>query len=75
LDEFCSRDFRQKNKKIISDISIVYEGFDIYMEAKIKQNEAYMAVNEASQECAGIIAFSKKHNRIIFWGSFQGIQI
>jgi len=38
------------------------------MEAKIKQNEAFMAVDESTRQCAGIIAFSKKNNRITFFG-------
>lgn len=55
-------------KKLVPDISIFYEGFYSYMDAKIKQNEAYMAVCEATKQCAGIIAFSRKNNRITFFG-------
>lgn len=55
-------------KKLVPDISIFYEGFDSYMEAKIKQNEVYMAVYESAKLCAGIIAFSKNNNRITFFG-------
>lgn len=55
-------------KKLIPDISIFYEGFDSYMDAKIKQNEAFIAVDKLTEQCAGIIAFSKKNNRITFLG-------
>jgi len=55
-------------KRLIPDISIFYEGFDSYMDAKIKQNEAYIAIDEFTEQCAGIIAFSKKNNRITFFG-------
>lgn len=55
-------------EKLVPDISIFFEGFDTYMEIKIKQNEAYMAVDEFSERCMGVIAFSKKHNRITFFG-------
>ena len=46
-------------KKLVPDISIFYEGFDSYMETKIKQNEVYMAVYESTKLCAGIIVFQK----------------
>ena len=55
-------------KKLVPDISIFYEGFYSYMETKIKQNEVYMAVDKSTKLCAGIIAFSKKNNRITFFG-------
>jgi GNAT superfamily N-acetyltransferase len=55
-------------RDIITDIGIFYEGFDKYMEAKIIQNEAYMAVDKISTQCIGIVAFSKKYNRITFLG-------
>lgn len=54
-------------KDLISDISIFYEGFDKYMKSKILQNEAYMATDEISGECIGIVAFSRKNNRITFF--------
>ena len=54
--------------KLTSDISTFYEGFNDYMMAKIRQNEAFMAVDRMSERCLGIIAFSKNHNRITFLG-------
>lgn len=54
-------------KDLISDISIFYEGFDKYMEVKIKQNEAYMATDESTGKCMGIVAFSIRYNRITFF--------
>ena len=40
--------------------------FDDYMDAKIRQGEAYM-VADGGGLCLGIIAFSKKNNRITFF--------
>jgi len=54
--------------KLIPDISTFYDGFDDYMKAKIRQNEAFMAVDRLSGRCLGIVAFSKSHNRITFLG-------
>ena len=54
--------------ELISDISAFYEGFGEYMTAKIKKNEALMAVDSISERCAGIVAYSRKNNRITFLG-------
>ena len=51
---------------LIPDIATFYEGFDDYMKSKIKQHEAFMAMDRMSEKCLGIVAFSKKHNRITF---------
>ncbi|MBZ9687351.1 hypothetical protein G9F72_013545 [Clostridium estertheticum] len=48
-----------KFKKLVPNIDIFYEGFDIYMNAKIKQNEAFRAVNGDSKQCMGIAAFQE----------------
>jgi len=53
-------------------LATFYDGFDAYMTRKIEQNEAFMALNEPSGKCLGIVAFSKKHNRITFLGAFKG---
>lgn len=53
---------------LITDIDVFYDGFDRYMQAKIRQGEAFMAVAPGTDRCRGIIAFSKKHNRITFLG-------
>jgi hypothetical protein len=41
------------------------------MAAKIKQHEAFMAMDRMSEKCLGIVAFSKNHNRITFIGVTQ----
>ena len=53
---------------LMPDISVFYQGFDQYMTAKIKKNEAFMVVDSSSDKCAGIAAFSRKSNRITFLG-------
>jgi len=53
---------------LISDISVFYEGFDDYMTDKIRQNEAFMATDKISGQCLGIVAFSRRTNRITFLG-------
>lgn len=58
-------------KDLIQDINIFYEGFDIYMNSKIQKNEAYMAINDNSKKCMGIVAFSRTYNRITFLGVFE----
>ena len=55
-------------RQLIPDIAIFYQGFDDYIEAKIKQNEAFMAMDRMSGRCLGIVAISKSHNRISFLG-------
>jgi predicted GNAT family N-acyltransferase len=54
--------------ELIPDIATFYKGFDDYVAAKIKQHEAFMATDRISEKCLGIVAFSKKHNRITFLG-------
>ncbi len=54
--------------ELIPDISVFYRGFDDYMKAKIKKNEALMVVDSATEKCAGIAAYSRKNNRITFLG-------
>ena len=59
-------------KESVSDLSEWYGGnetspaYDFYMRSKISQREAFMAVDNADN-CLGIIAFSKKNNRITFF--------
>ncbi|MEE8414009.1 MAG: GNAT family N-acetyltransferase [Dehalococcoidales bacterium] len=53
---------------LISDISIFYEGFNDYMTAKITQDEAFMAQDRMSGHCLGIVAFSKRNNRVSYFG-------
>ena len=54
--------------RLIPDIATFYDGFDDYMDAKIRQNEAFLAEDRMSKRCLGIIAFSKKNNRITYLG-------
>ena len=61
--------------EIVSDLTEWYEGngtdisqsFDFYMESKIKQNEAFISIDE-NDNCIGIVAFSYKRNYITFFG-------
>ena len=58
--------------EIVPDLIEWYEGnetsisYDKYMQAKINQKEAFMAVDEGDN-CCGIIAFSKSNNNITFF--------
>ncbi len=54
--------------ELIPDLSTFYEGFNDYMEDKIRQKEAFIAVDRESGHCLGIVAFSKKNNRITYLG-------
>ena len=54
--------------ELIQDITVFYKGFDEYMNAKIKKNEAFMGVDTSSEQCVGIAAFSRKSNGISFLG-------
>jgi predicted GNAT family N-acyltransferase len=42
--------------------------FADYMKAKIEQREAVMAIDKNEKKCLGIVAFSRNHNRITFFG-------
>jgi len=59
-------------KESVPDLSEWYGGnddspeFNSYMQAKIAQQEAFMAV-DCNDFCLGVIAFSKKSNRITFF--------
>jgi hypothetical protein len=57
-------------KELIPEVSVFYEGFDAYMQAKIRQQEAFMAW-EPDAGCVGIVAFSRRHNGITFLGVFE----
>lgn len=60
-------------RALVGDLRQWYEGnddspaFTLYMQAKISQREAFMAC-DSRQACAGIVAFSRHHNRITFLG-------
>ncbi|QUI20882.1 hypothetical protein HZI73_00515 [Vallitalea pronyensis] len=61
-------------KELVPDLVQWYEGnekdmaFGDYMKAKIKQQEAFMAINKETKGCLGIIALSHTYNRITFLG-------
>lgn len=55
-------------KELTPDLFSFYQGFDGYMKAKIKQKEAVMAVDTASEGCLGVVAFSISNNLIYFLG-------
>lgn len=54
--------------ELSAEPAIFYAGFHQYMEAKIRQGEAFMAADSDTGRCMGIVAFSRKHNRITFLG-------
>ena len=58
----------QEYDKCINDLKLWYDGFDEYMDNKIKKNAAVIAVDRMSGRCNGLIAFSKAYNRITFFG-------
>ena len=51
-----------------------YPTYRKYLESKVKQKEAYMAV-DISDNCLGVIAFSKKRNYITFFGISQNANV
>ena len=67
-------------KELVSDLTEWYEGnensisFDKYMESKINQKEAFIAVDNKNN-CLGIIAFSYKRNYITFFGITEDMDI
>ncbi|MDR2514552.1 MAG: HIT family protein [Christensenellaceae bacterium] len=56
---------------IAPDMGLWYAGFDAFMARKIAQYEALIALDRRSQACLGLLAFSRKHNRISFFGIGQ----
>lgn len=54
--------------KLVPDVTAFYASFDDYIDAKIKQNEAFMAEDRMTKRCLGIVGFSQKNNRITFLG-------
>ena len=60
-------------EELVQDLTEWYQGnknepsFGFYMESKIKQKEAFMAIDDFDN-CLGIVAISIKNNRITFFG-------
>jgi diadenosine tetraphosphate (Ap4A) HIT family hydrolase len=67
LWETLSHEYDQYISEIALDFGKWYNGFDDYMNRKIEQNEAVIAVDRRSESCNGAIAFSRSHNRITFF--------
>src|SRR5665647_727170 len=69
-----SNEYDDYVRELVPDLTQWYEGneFDIafvdYMKAKIQQHEAIMAIEKEAKNCLGIVAFSRKNNRITFFG-------
>ena len=65
--EALSKEYDQYISKIATDFSKWYKGFRDYMNRKIEQHEAVVAVDRMTADCNGAIAFSRSHNRITFF--------
>lgn len=65
--EALSREYDKYISDIGIDFSRWYQGFDDYMNRKIEQYEAVIAIDRISKHCNGIIAFSRANNRITFF--------
>ena len=69
-----SREYDVYVSALVSDLGIWYKGdadhiaFADYMKGKIRQKEAFMVVDAETGTCLGVVAFSKKHNRVTFFG-------
>ncbi|ERJ10923.1 GNAT family N-acetyltransferase [Haloplasma contractile] len=59
-------------RELVPDLTEWYEGnetdisYDKYMNAKIEKGEAFMVKDKKTNKCLGIVAFSKKNNRITY---------
>lgn len=65
-----SQEYDKYISEMTSDMALWYDGydgFDKYMQGKIKKNNAVMAVDRMTGRCNGMIAFSKTNNRITFF--------
>lgn len=68
-----SSEFDRYGKELVPDLTEFYEdndnspSFAAYMKSKIDKHEAHMAV-DPNDKCLGIVAFSRKNNRITFFG-------
>jgi len=75
-----SREFDCYVLELVPDLSEWYNGneaevsFEVYMNAKIAKQEAFMAVDKR-EGCLGIIAISKKNNNITFFGVSHNVDV
>ena len=65
--EALSREYDQYVSEIATNFNKWYQGFGDYMNRKISQHEAVVAIDRMSGNCNGAIAFSRSHNRITFF--------
>ena len=65
--EALSKEYDKHISEISADFNKWYHGFIDYMNRKIEQYEAVIAVDRMSGNCNGIIAFSRSNNRITFF--------
>jgi len=65
--EALSNEYDQYISEIATDFGKWYPGFSDYMNRKIEQYEAVVAMDRMSENCHGAIAFSHSHNRITFF--------
>jgi hypothetical protein len=69
-----SKEYDKYVLELVPDLGEWYEGgntsmaFNEYMQAKILQREAFLIEDEDDKKRLGIIAISKKNNRITFFG-------
>ena len=74
-----SNEYDNYVRELVSDLTLWYEGnnsdiaFLDYMKAKISQREACIALDEETKKNIGIVAFSKKNNKISFFGVAHGV--
>jgi hypothetical protein len=62
-----SQEYDKYISQLTDNMDVWYQGFDEYMDTKIKKNEAIIAIDRISGQSRGIIAFSKINNRISFF--------
>ena len=76
LWQALSSEYDDYVRELVGDLTKWYKGndkddnsiaFDAYMKSKVISQEAFIATNN-SEDCLGIIAFSKQNNRITFFG-------
>lgn len=66
-------------ERLADDVADIFEypgmstdkGFHEYMDAKIKNYEALIAIDRMSNSCMGVIGFSREANRVSWFGVFN----
>lgn len=69
--EALSKEYDKYISEVATDFCKWYDGFNDYMNRKIEQYEALVAIDRMSGHCNGAIAFSRSHNRITFFAVSQ----